>query len=193
VWAALLLSAKAEQAVFVLAVALIVWTNLHDFRTEDQFAHLGFLDALYYAGVTVTVLGYGDITPLRGPAQIVAFVASGTGSRCCGIVTYLVQLVESMSRHNRLALAVLSGSGGSGRRSALPVRYLRSGSVQALAVEEPEPADGRGSRRWTKRSAGRSESTVAQNQRVKSSRRSAGRLSASRPDAGARVVHALGP
>ena len=129
-------------ALFVLAVTLVVWPNLHDFRTEDEFADLGFLDALYYAGVTVTVLGYGDITPLRGPMQVVAFVASGAGfALLTGIVTYLVQLVESLSRRNRLALAVLAGSGGSGRGAALPIRYLRSDSVQELSQRYVEWSD----------------------------------------------------
>jgi hypothetical protein len=93
---------------FLLGSALMVWPNLAEgYRTEDELGDLGFIDALYYAGVTGTVLGYGDITPLTPLLKVLTFFISGYGFILLGGgITYLLSVVNGASRRNVLALRV---------------------------------------------------------------------------------------
>ncbi|QKT02782.1 two pore domain potassium channel family protein [Ectothiorhodospiraceae bacterium 2226] len=96
--------------VFILGFALIYWPNLEYYRAEDEFTRpLGFSAALYYSGVTATVLGYGDITPMTLGLKILAFVQSGLGfGLLTGIVAYLLGVVNGVTERDVLALRVHS-------------------------------------------------------------------------------------
>ncbi len=92
---------------FIVGFTFIVWPNLDDYRTEDELGELGFVDALYYVGVTGTVLGYGDITPLTPGMKIITFMISGYGFLILtGGIAYLVSVVNGASARNDLALHV---------------------------------------------------------------------------------------
>jgi len=54
----------------LLSVALIVWIDGEGYRDVDT-DRLTFLDALYYATVTLSTTGYGDITPVTPEARLV--------------------------------------------------------------------------------------------------------------------------
>jgi len=91
----------------VLGVALVVWPSLGDYRTTDGFGTLGFADALYYAGGTLTVLGYGDITPATTALKMLSVVVSTIGfAFFTALVTYVIELIAGLSVRNRFALAV---------------------------------------------------------------------------------------
>jgi voltage-gated potassium channel Kch len=117
---------------FILGFALIYWpfVDLLHFNPEPAFA--GFLHALYFSGVTATVLGYGDITPVSPVLMVVSFLQSGLGfALLTSIVTYLISIVTGVSERNALALR-------------LWVETDRSGDgVVALArwLPDEEPAD----------------------------------------------------
>ena len=54
----------------LLSVAFIVWIDGDGYRDVDS-GRLTFLDALYYATVTLSTTGYGDITPVTPEARLV--------------------------------------------------------------------------------------------------------------------------
>jgi hypothetical protein len=98
------LTFAAWIALFVLGVTLLVWPNLDAYRADPGHGALTFIDALYHVGVTVSVLGYGDISPVRPAMQVLAFVSSLLGFvLLTAIVTYLLELVTSVESRNRLA------------------------------------------------------------------------------------------
>ena len=110
---------------FVLAFALLFWPFLDSYRAESELGTLGFVDALYYAGTTVTALGYGDVTPLAGGLKLLAMVASATGfALFTGIVAYLIELVSGIDERNRFALRVHDETDGDERGAHLLVRCL---------------------------------------------------------------------
>lgn len=114
---------------FIVGVALIVWPNLGLFRSEPEFDVLTFFDALYYAGVTVSVLGYGDISPTDPRMQTVAWVASAAGfGMLTAIVAYILELVSSVDERNRLALQVHDETGGTERGVQLVLRHATAGT-----------------------------------------------------------------
>ncbi len=54
----------------LFTVATIVWLDGEGYRDVDT-ARLTFLDALYYATVTLSTTGYGDITPVTPEARLI--------------------------------------------------------------------------------------------------------------------------
>ena len=110
---------------FIVAFAFIFWPFLPDYRSEPELGRLDFVDALYYSGSTVTVLGYGDITPVAGGLKLLTIVASGVGlTLFTAIVTYLIELVSGIDERNRFALRVHDETGGSQKGADLPIRSL---------------------------------------------------------------------
>ncbi len=102
---------------FILGFSLIYWRNLPSYRGEAELGPLGFIDALYYSGITGTVLGYGDISPLTGAMKACAFIQSGLGfALLTGIVAYLLSVSGGVTQRNSLALflsaATQGGEGG---------------------------------------------------------------------------------
>lgn len=127
---------------FVVGIALIVWPNLGMYRAESEFEVLTFLDALYYAGITFSVLGYGDITPMTGSMQTLAWVTSATGfGVLTGIVTYILELVSSVDLRGRLALQVHDETGGTERGVQLVLRHVTAGSADRLDDRYDQWAD----------------------------------------------------
>lgn len=120
--------------VFVLGLSLVVWPNLEDYRSEPELSHsrpLGFIDAFYYSGVTVSVLGYGDITPTTGPLKVLAVAASGLGfAVLTGLVTYLVQVIQGIDERQRLALTVQDEAAGDRGATML----VRAAQVEGVAA-----------------------------------------------------------
>jgi voltage-gated potassium channel len=56
----------------LLTVATIVWLDHDGYRDlESEVERLSFLDALYYATVSLSTTGYGDITPVTVEARLV--------------------------------------------------------------------------------------------------------------------------
>ena len=118
-------------ALFVLAFALLFWPFLESYRAESELGELGFLDAVYYAGTTVTALGYGDITPVGGGLKLLAMIGSATGlSLFTGIVAYLIELVSGIDERNRFALRVHDETDGEERGAQLLVRCLGREDVE---------------------------------------------------------------
>ena len=111
----MVLTFVAWVATLVGGFALVVWPFLGDaFQAESVLGELGFLDALYYSAATVSTLGFGDITPLSRPLQLLTVVASLSGfSMLSGIVAYLLEVLGSL--HNRVRLALRIGEDTDGR------------------------------------------------------------------------------
>lgn len=117
-------------ALFIVGFALIYWPRLAHFASADEIVVLTFVDALYFSGVTGTVLGYGDLTPLTPGLQILAFVEAGLGfALLTGIVTFLISIVSGVAARNALAVRLQGESGGTGEGTELVVRCLEYETV----------------------------------------------------------------
>ena len=115
---------------FIVGFALLYWPHLHLFRAEPEITTLGFIEALYYSGVTSSVLGYGDITPLAPLPRMLAIVQSSLGfALITGIVTYLITVVSGVAERNALATRIRLASGGTSDGVQLVIRCLGIESV----------------------------------------------------------------
>ena len=57
----------------LLMVVLIVWVD-RDAYTDNYDGRVGLIDAIYYATVTITTTGYGDITPVAPHARVISAI-----------------------------------------------------------------------------------------------------------------------
>ncbi|MCH5233123.1 MAG: potassium channel family protein [Muribaculaceae bacterium] len=94
-------------SVLVLAVSYILITALVMFNTEPHINPItgeetfhSFFDALYWATVTLTTVGYGDLTPVTGIGRLISMISSLFGVAIIalpsGVITasYMEELKE---------------------------------------------------------------------------------------------------
>ncbi|WP_150241275.1 potassium channel family protein [Nocardiopsis quinghaiensis] len=103
-------------ALLTLGLALTVWPMLEeDFSAQPGLKPVGFPEALYFAGGTVPVLGYGDITPQSTGGQLVSLFGAAVGfALFTGMATYAIQVTSGVSKRNRFTLSVHDDARGRG-------------------------------------------------------------------------------
>ena len=69
---------KPLITVFVLAIGYVVASALVIFNVEPDLFNT-FLDAVYWATVSLTTMGYGDITPVTSVGRLVTMISSMFG------------------------------------------------------------------------------------------------------------------
>lgn len=113
----------------VIFVALVVRTGGDGYVDNATGDSVGFLDALYYASVTVTTTGYGDITAVSDGARL-ATVVLITPARILFLILLVGTTVEVLTDQTRQLLAtkrwrnrvdnhhVICGFGATGQSAA---------------------------------------------------------------------------
>lgn len=100
------LRAIAQRIVF--AIGLLVFTAVvvyvgRDGYTDSAGEPIGFLDALYYASVTVTTTGYGDIAAVTGTTRLAALLLI-TPARILFLILVVGTTVEVLTERSRQLL-----------------------------------------------------------------------------------------
>ena len=130
----------------LFVVAVTVWIG-RDGYVDDTGASVTFLGALYYASVSVTTTGYGDITPVTDGARL-ATILIVTPARILFLLLLLGTTIELLTERWRDDFRrrrwrrdvddhyIICGYGVKGRAA---VRALRDDGVNAdrIAVIEP--------------------------------------------------------
>ena len=104
-----LLAVIASWVLFLaLGWALLFWPHLPEgfsFTPElSHSAHGGFVDALYLSLVTLTTLGFGDITPASGWLRVLVPLEAVLGLvLLTASLSWVVSLYPAFSRHRSLA------------------------------------------------------------------------------------------
>lgn len=83
----------------LLFVALVAYVDRDDYR-DSGGGEVGFLDCLYYATVSVTTTGYGDITPITTEARL-ATTLLVTPARVLFLVLLLSTTIEVLTERTR--------------------------------------------------------------------------------------------
>lgn len=97
----------ARRSLFALAIlvvnTLIVWLDRGSYSDNVNHDGVTFIDALYYATVTVTTTGYGDITPVAPHARLVNALLV-TPLRIAFLVLLVGTTLEVLANEGRRAL-----------------------------------------------------------------------------------------
>jgi len=130
----------------LLVVALTVWIG-RDGYVDDTGGSVTFLGALYYASVSVTTTGYGDITPVTDAARL-ATILIVTPARILFLLLLLGTTIELLTERWRDEFRrrrwrddvddhyIICGYGVKGRAAA---RALRDDGVAAERIVVIEP------------------------------------------------------
>lgn len=89
-----------------LLVAIITWLGRDGYRDVDG-SDVTMLDAIYYASVSVTTTGYGDITPVSSAARLITSIVV-TPARILFLIILVGTTIEVLTERFRESLAVSS-------------------------------------------------------------------------------------
>lgn len=129
----------------VLFVAMVTWIN-GDGYIDGNGDGVSFLDALYYASVTVTTTGYGDITAVSDTARLATIVLI-TPARIVFLILVVGTTVEVLTDQSREFLAsrrwrrrvrdhiLICGYGSTGQSAAAELRKRGVPADRIVAVD----------------------------------------------------------
>jgi voltage-gated potassium channel len=130
----------------LVLVALVTWIGRDGYRDADGDP-VSLLDAFYYATVTVTTTGYGDITPITpGARAVTAFVV--TPARVLFLIVLVGTTIELLTERFRAALAesrwrkrvtdhtIIVGYGTKGRGAATTLVSTGTSPDQIVVVDQ---------------------------------------------------------
>lgn len=116
----------------ILGFSLIVWPMLAAFSSPEELGALTFVDAIYYAGGTVAVLGYGDIAPTATAGKVVSVAGAASGfSMFTAIATYMIEVVTGLATRNRFTLMADDETRGDGGANLLARCVTSEGIAEA--------------------------------------------------------------
>ena len=144
------LAARLAVAIgLILFVAVVCFLGREGYRDGDATGELSFLDALYYASVSVTTTGYGDITPVSADARLLT-VLLVTPARILFLILLVGTTVELLTaqtlrrlRHDRWRRTlrdhiVICGFGTKGRVAAQTLLDQGADRAKVVVVEDDE-------------------------------------------------------
>ncbi|MGE5320996.1 MAG: NAD-binding protein [Hyphomicrobiaceae bacterium] len=136
-------------SIFVGSVVLIAAVAMYLFESEQSHPRVtSLMDAVYWAVITITTVGYGDIVPQTTEGRIVAMVLVFAGIAVISFATSIIVMAfhEKMSelRDNRVFSSVERGSSvtivcGYGRIGQVVAARLAAGG-EAFVIVDRSPA-----------------------------------------------------
>lgn len=129
----------------LFAAVLIVYLDRHGYRdinaTPDENDPLSFLDCLYYATVSLSTTGYGDITPYTESARLVNVLVI-TPLRVAFLIVLIGTTVETLTTQSRQALKIQRWR-SKVRNHTVVIGYGTKGrtAVAAMVGDDVAPAD----------------------------------------------------
>ena len=130
----------------VLFIALVAWLGGDGYVDSATGNDVGFLDALYYASVTVTTTGYGDITAVSSGTRL-ATIWLITPARIVFLILVVGTTVEVLTDQSREFLAarrwrrnvknhiLICGYGSTGQSAADELRKRGVGPSSIVVVD----------------------------------------------------------
>jgi voltage-gated potassium channel len=134
----------------VLLVTMITYVGRDGYSDSQGDVPLTFIDALYYATVSITTTGYGDIVPATQEARLITTLVV-TPIRIVFLVLLVGTTLEVLAEKSRFNIrrrnwqkglvdhTVICGFGIKGQ-SALKYLKNHDGGCQAVAIDESEEA-----------------------------------------------------
>ena len=119
----------------IFGFALIYYPHMAtDFMRVPEAASPRWVESLYFSGVTVTTLGFGDIAPRTNVMRLAAVVEAGAGFGLISLfITYLVAVYRALERRRTAALAFYHQADGSADVVGFIANHLVAGKLSGLA------------------------------------------------------------
>ena len=130
-------------------IAVVAWIGGDGYRDGDEVDGLSWLDAFYYASVSATTTGYGDITPVTDGARLATTLLI-TPARILFLILLVGTTVEVLAEGSRTAYrqrrwrrrlrghTIICGYGTKGRH-AIATLLARGATPEQIVVVDPSP------------------------------------------------------
>jgi hypothetical protein len=94
--------------VFVVSFALIYYPRMPtQFNVAPDASTAAWIESLYFSGITLTTVGYGDITPHTTAMRIVSMFESASGFAVISLaITYLIAVYTALERKRTIAISL---------------------------------------------------------------------------------------
>ncbi|MCH9732453.1 MAG: NAD-binding protein [Actinomycetia bacterium] len=135
------ITTRVVYALLALSVAVIIVYLDRDGYRDSQGEPLSFLDCLYYATVSMSTTGYGDITPVTPQARLINVLVI-TPLRVLFLIVLIGTTVETLTTQSRQAYQIQRWRRRL-RNHIIIVGYGTKGRTAAAAMvgDEVAPAD----------------------------------------------------
>jgi hypothetical protein len=119
----------------ILGFALVYYPRIAtDFLVMPEAASPPWVGSLYFSGITLTTVGFGDIAPRTNAMRLTAIIESGTGFILISLViTYIVAVYRALERKRTAALAFHHQAEGSADVIGFIANHLVAGKLSGLA------------------------------------------------------------
>lgn len=132
----LLLPALVATFISFLMVgyALIYWPQMPgSFNVDEKARSPRWIEALYFSGITLTTLGYGDIAPRSTAMRLVALSECSAGFAFISLaVTYLLTVTNALERKRTVALSFYHQAERGADAAGFLSHHFRRGEFQGL-------------------------------------------------------------
>ena len=121
-------------ALLMIGYALIYWPHLPEsFNVNKNAESPRWIEALYFSGITLTTLGYGDIAPRSSAMRLVALSEASAGFVSISLaVTYLITVAGALERKRIVASSFYHQAEGGADAAGFLARYFVNGKFYGL-------------------------------------------------------------
>ncbi len=118
----------------MLGYALIYWPQMAtSFNVDEKAKTPSWIEAIYFSGITLTTLGYGDIAPRSTAMRLVALSEASAGFAFISLaVTYLLTVTNALERKRTVALSFYHQAEQGADAAGFLVHHFRRGEFQGL-------------------------------------------------------------
>ena len=118
----------------MLGYALIYWPRMPaSFHVSESAKTPAWTEAFYFSGITLTTLGYGDISPRTTGMRLVALSEASAGFAFISLsVTYLLTVSNALERKRAVALSFYHQAKQGADAAGILTHHFRRGEFQGL-------------------------------------------------------------
>ena len=118
----------------ILGYALIYWPRMPaEFNVDEKARTPPWIEAIYFSGITLTTLGYGDIAPRATAMRLVALSEASAGFAFISLaVTYLLTVTNALERKRTVALSFYHQAEQGADAAGFLIHHFRRGEFQGL-------------------------------------------------------------
>jgi hypothetical protein len=123
-------------ALLVVGFAFIYYPRMPaNFSMQTDAARSPFVAALYFSGITLTTVGYGDIAPHTGGMRLTALLESASGFTLISLtIAYLIAVYRALERKRAVALSFYHQAEEGANVAAFITHHFVSGRFYGLTT-----------------------------------------------------------
>jgi len=118
----------------VLAFALVYYPHVpRNFSFSDAHLEPGWVDAVYFSGITLTTVGYGDVVPRLASLRFLALFEAASGLVVISLaITYMLTVYSALERKRAVALSLYHQAGEGADVAGLIAHHFVEGRFYGL-------------------------------------------------------------